>query len=419
MRWPIKKFLLHPVFIFSSASIIVLFILSYCRWNLQTTAGYVRIKGKPHEKRFETQTVTTYSSTRPTLGGRSRASHKGRTHGDNTTIDGFPVTDFTPHIQQLLHSANLKDTCGDNSTLTFTVRQPFSRPKITCPEEYNLVSASWCKVVRKMFKRGKKQILPNNVSLSISRSDRADDRHENKCFESSAVDGEFCMINFLEIVRMAKGIKYPIIPWENRSSTPIWRGKPWMHKGEDVSDASRVVQDALSRSPRLQVVAWSLEHAHLLDAKIGKLNWLNNHPYWQQREINGMDKLYPAPSFIEQEDYFTRYQVALVLGGIGAAFRTSIHLSTETAVVLQEYRYKEWFTPMMEPFVHYIPLQEDLTDLDEKMRWIYDHPSEVRQIAKNGRLFYERYLSFAKNEEHIYELLYRISLLVNNHGGRS
>lgn len=149
----------------------------------------------------------------------------------------------------------------------------------------------------------------------------------------------------------------------------------------------------------------------MLNTKIGRLDRLNKHPYWQQRATNGMEKFFPNRSYIPQEQYYTHYQVTLVLGGIGAAFQNSIHLSTETAVVLQEYRYKEWFTPLMEPFKYYIPLQEDLRNLEKMMQWVADHPARVHKIARNGREFYEWYLSFEKNEEHIAELAYRMALL--------
>lgn len=42
----------------------------------------------------------------------------------------------------------------------------------------------------------------------------------------------------------------------------------------------------------------------------------------------------------------------------------------------------------MEPYVHYIPLQEDLSDLEEVMEWVRDHPKEVKTIAKQGEQFY-------------------------------
>ena len=69
-------------------------------------------------------------------------------------------------------------------------------------------------------------------------------------------------------------------------SIPIWRGTPWMNikKGDEITDPTKVYEDALSRSPRLQAVAWSYDHPDLLDAKIGKLQWLRRHPYWEKRD---------------------------------------------------------------------------------------------------------------------------------------
>lgn len=102
--------------------------------------------------------------------------------------------------------------------------------------------------------------------------------------------------------------------------------------------------------------------------------------------------------------------MAVVLCGIGAAFRTSIHLETTTAVVLQDCDKLEWFTNLMTPLKHYIPMRKDFFDLDEKMKWIQSHPQQVRAIAENGHQFYLDYLSFERNEEHIHELVYRLTL---------
>lgn len=102
--------------------------------------------------------------------------------------------------------------------------------------------------------------------------------------------------------------------------------------------------------------------------------------------------------------------VTLVLCGLGASFRTSIHLSTATAVVLQECDYHEWFTSLLVPFQHYIPLAKDLSDIGERMKWIRENPRRVKKIAEKGQQFYYDYLSFERNEEHIYEFVYRLSL---------
>jgi hypothetical protein len=305
--------------------------------------------------------------------------------GVDTAFRGYPVTDFTPHVLKLLELVDLDNQCV--AAINLNVTAPDSVPTVECPsEKAKEVGESWCFILKRTFIE-QRRTLPSSIALSFSRTDRMHKERQYRCFESSSQNGEFCMTNFLEAERMKNGIEYPTVPWENRVSVPIWRGTPWMKRGDEITDPTKVYEDALSRSPRLQVIAWSYDHPDLLDAKIAKLQWLRRHPYWENRTVNGMDKLYPVGSFIAPEDYYTQYQVALVLGGIGAAFRLSIHLSTETAVVLQEWQFKEWFTPMMIPYQHYIPLAEDLSDLYETMHWVKKNPAKVRQIAENGKGF--------------------------------
>ena len=127
----------------------------------------------------------------------------------------------------------------------------------------------------------------------------------------------------------------------------------------------------------------------------------------ERNATNGMSRYLP-PNPIPVRDYYARYQVAVVMGGIGAAFRLTHHLSTETAVVLQDYAYELWYTKYLIPFVHYIPLKQDLSDLNGTLVWIRQHPTAVRRIANNGKRYYNEYLRPACLENHIWELLHLV-----------
>lgn len=408
-----RLMMLKPLVVFSCVCLVT--FLPSLQWKIKSVTDSTLWGNRKGRSVGKAQTRTTNSSSVQVTAVNARPSQPSdkRPRDENSSITtddgGYPTTVFTPHIEKLLELVDLEHHCV--IAINLTVAKPYSVPIVQCPTEGKMVTKSWCAVLKQIFLK-QRRILPNSVTLSFSRSDKANVKHGHRCFESSAPDGEFCMMDYLEAERMKDGIEYPIILWENRSSVPIWRGTPWMNKGDDNIDPTEVYEDALSRSPRLQVVAWSYHNPNLLDAKISSLRWIKRHPYWEKRAVNGLDKLFPSESSsIPPEQYYTQYQVAVVLGGIGAAFRLSIHLSTETAVVLQEWEFKEWFTPMMKPFEHYIPLAEDLSDLDETMHWIAEHPTEVRDIARNGREFYERYLSFEKNQEHIAELAFRMALL--------
>lgn len=42
---------------------------------------------------------------------------------------------------------------------------------------------------------------------------------------------------------------------------------------------------------------------------------------------------------------------------------------------------------LMKPWVHYIPLKEDLSNAEEMMCWITHNDEKARRIAERGKLF--------------------------------
>ena len=39
---------------------------------------------------------------------------------------------------------------------------------------------------------------------------------------------------------------------------------------------------------------------------------------------------------------------------------------------------------MLEPWIHYIPLNEELSDVEEKMQWVLDNDEQAQRIAERG-----------------------------------
>ena len=62
-------------------------------------------------------------------------------------------------------------------------------------------------------------------------------------------------------------------------------------------------------------------------------------------------------------------------------------------------RGKCWFTQFCIPYVHYIPIQYDLSDLIEKIEWVEKNDEEAKKIAEKARDFSRYYFSsdFQKN----------------------
>lgn len=65
--------------------------------------------------------------------------------------------------------------------------------------------------------------------------------------------------------------------------------------------------------------------------------------------------------------------------------------SGSVPIIINETEY--WFKKMLVPWVHYVPVRADLSDLKEKVAWIFDNDDEAHRIADNALEFCRTVLS--------------------------
>lgn len=58
-----------------------------------------------------------------------------------------------------------------------------------------------------------------------------------------------------------------------------------------------------------------------------------------------------------------------------------------------ESKYFEHFYEDLKPFVHYVPVHADLSDLTEKIRWAQENDEKAKKIAKNAQIFANEQIS--------------------------
>lgn len=325
-------------------------------------------------------------------------------------LHGIPRTRFTPHVLEILEE--ITPETSEKCTIHFSLAANNSIPS------FKHGNGAWRKIIRHAFNGTlhPDRTLPGNVSLGFSATDRDLRYHPLKnmgCLSSSSPNGSLAFINFLEVKRQATRTEYPILPWKNRSRIPVFRGTPWGNflKNFEGLKSYEVENFVLSRCHRCVAVSLSRKYPQLVDAKFHAARG----DLFSNSRIKAAVKQWALPvDKIPSENYYTKYQVALVLCGIGAAFRTSVHLSTKTAILFQNCPWEEWFTKLMVPWKHYIPWDGGPGSLYTTLQWIQKKPSDVREIAENGHNFYLKFLSFESNEEHLYELLYRLSANISN-----
>ncbi len=99
------------------------------------------------------------------------------------------------------------------------------------------------------------------------------------------------------------------------------------------------------------------------------------------------------------------YRYIINAEGHVCAFRLSYELSSGSVVLLVESDYKLWFSHLLVPGVHYVPVKADMSDLISQIEWCENHLDEAQQIANNAREFYKEHLTKEGVFDHLSSLM--------------
>jgi hypothetical protein len=97
--------------------------------------------------------------------------------------------------------------------------------------------------------------------------------------------------------------------------------------------------------------------------------------------------------YIYTPDLVKKYSILIDIEGQGYSGRLKHLLWSHRPLILVNRPHKEYFFEFLEEWVHYIPVQRDLSDLTEKTKWILEHYDEALQIAENAYQFSKNYLT--------------------------
>ena len=145
---------------------------------------------------------------------------------------------------------------------------------------------------------------------------------------------------------------------------------------------------------RLKLARLGTQYPQLLD--VGITNWSmrirkNKDSEYLQipniGDLNLVDKLTPE----QQSDY----KYLINVDGHVSAFRLSLELSMGCCILMVESaeKWKMWFSDMLEPYIHYVPVKADLSDLMDQLNWCKKNDNKCKRIAQNSLNFYNKYLT--------------------------
>ena len=84
------------------------------------------------------------------------------------------------------------------------------------------------------------------------------------------------------------------------------------------------------------------------------------------------------------------------------------------SLIFKSSRYREWYTERLRPYVDYIPVNYNLTDLPQKIEWAHTHPVEAAFITQHAAKIANKFLRRDDMRCYMYRLLLEYQTLFEN-----
>ena len=172
-----------------------------------------------------------------------------------------------------------------------------------------------------------------------------------------------------------------VIPdWSSRRSTIVWRGST-----TGVIQGGHVVgfsMETLEKLPRYRMCRILQQIGPTAD--VGFVS-IVQCPDWEREAIGerlqaeGLN----AP-YISVHD-MVNYKFLIDIDGNANSWNFIQRLRMGCCILKVDSPWIQWFDKRLAPWVHYVPVKADLSDLHERAEWCLAHDRKAAQIAENGR----------------------------------
>jgi hypothetical protein len=184
--------------------------------------------------------------------------------------------------------------------------------------------------------------------------------------------------------------------WSRKKSIAVFRG------------SNTGIGTNIENNPRLKLCHLFGKHP-LFDVGITSWNQRYRKVYGQTEITQTNPKQYNfivKPLTLNEQ---SNYKYIIHVQGHVQAYRLGMELASYSVILMVESKYKLWYEHLLKPWEHYVPVSEDLSDLEEKVNWCIQNDELCKTISLNARKFYETYLNRKGCMEYLFGLLKQLA----------
>jgi len=174
------------------------------------------------------------------------------------------------------------------------------------------------------------------------------------------------------------------IAWSARAPKIFWRGSTTGGRRKPVP--SRAENDDFTWLPRLDLCRRARDSALAAhyDIGISAITQIDEPELAERIRQSGLLKP-PVP----RKAFLGHKAIVVIDGNSNAWSALFCALLTGACVLLVKspQGYRQWYYDRLQPWLHYVPVSEDLRDLDRVARWVLDNDDDARAIGEAGQAF--------------------------------
>lgn len=164
------------------------------------------------------------------------------------------------------------------------------------------------------------------------------------------------------------------IPWDQKRNVGVFRGATTGNVNQRLPMRERCLENQ-----RCQLVLM-YHNSSFVDAKFTNVLKQSKLP----TEFDGITMT--GSRF--QLDELLEFKVLIFLEGNDVSSGLKWGLYSNSVVLINKPSVSSWaMEELLEPWVHYVPLKDDLTDAETQIKWVIEHDREAKEIAIRGQLW--------------------------------
>ena len=184
------------------------------------------------------------------------------------------------------------------------------------------------------------------------------------------------------------------IPTLEKYCGPDWTFFNWPSASITSFENTRdeIIEKSLN-NPKINKVGWVGNlHSPLSDVIEYRTRPLLREIY--EKNTESLEVIHVAPvdtiisnkiqDYISIPDLVEKYKYLIDIGGNGYSGRLKYLLFSRRPLLIVDRQYIEYFHQYLEPYIHYIPVKNDLSDLLTQIEWMKENEEKCLQIANNA-----------------------------------